>query len=169
MLICLTVNTIGIVDFSSSGGTNNVIQMAISFIVTVLIAVYAFWAYKRPHGNLLRLTMFLFGANLLMHWQSESSGLLDTIASYLDFANGIAAMMIAFVCGRLQELEKNKKAMILTEVILITIDVAACCCIKGGAVISYIPILSDAVCWLALCFAYISRYEEHKAAGLEIK
>ena len=80
----------------------------------------------------------------------------------------LAALIIVYVSGRLNKIEKNKKLLALAGLLMFTHYIMPV--FKGNVVLNS---LLGSVCPLlimfALGFAYTARFEEHKAAGLEEK
>jgi len=107
--------------------------------------------------------MFIFGLSLFLNTQFGRARAAETF-SYATLASGIVAMLIAYICGRLNRIEKNKILMIVVGVILVAL--AAIQVIGTSRFMRSITSISNVVYWLTLCLAYIARYEEHKEAGL---
>jgi len=137
-----------------------ILTHVVPFIVYAALAVYVVVYYRKPHGNLLRYTM-LFYALMLTIW-SLSQDANDTSCAYI---LPVAAVLVGYLSGRLNKIKKNVWWMGVVAVLLL------CYGILGFAVsdISFLGKLSYAFSalleWLALCFAYLSRFDKHKQAG----
>ncbi len=143
------------------------LHIGIVFLEYILIAFYALFGYKKPHGNMLKYTMLLFV--LLCMYESLMPGRpITTNVEYIANACiGLAAVLIAYMSGRLNKIEKNTCVMILVGVLFTASIVLMGLIHKTFSFDSFARSLSMPICWLALCFAYTARFEEHKAAGLE--
>jgi len=136
----------------------------------LLICFYAFVGYKKPHGNLLRYLMFIFGL-MLMSRLHVCSIYKDTKSMIL-FTVSIA--LISYMSGRLNKIEKNK--YIAVAVLLMLIH-----CSHAGMVtyelitdetvnfVDRISMYAPAFMWIALSSAYFTRFLQHKEAGLTDK
>ena len=85
-------------------------------------------------------------------------------------------MLVAYIAGRLNKLEKNKILLIVIGVAL-TVNIILGIIVRKPLMESFafeilLPIFRHSIYLVvlaALGFAYTARYEEHKAAGLEDK
>ena len=135
----------------------------------VLLLLYAFVGYKKPHGNMLRGLFFLFAVYLLV----LSS--IDFMMKSQDYiANGLVAftsLLMAYVSGRLNKIEKNKVLLILAGIMLLVAEILSL--VTGPMhmfdIVTIICKSTSVVTLAALGFAYTARYEQHKEAGLEDK
>lgn len=138
--------------------------------VDVLILAYALWGYKKPHGNLLRCTFFIFGAMVMLKCIFSGTRLVsDTLQLIVNGITGLAAIIITYISGRLNKIEKNKRLMVFVGILLLACSMIV---IFSRPIFTFrriITLINHPVCWTALCFIYIARFEQHKAAGLEDK
>ena len=138
----------------------------ISTVVTVIvIMLYVFVLYKKPHGNSLRYLYFFFGLCLAFH------GVLDILEGLL-FLSGcmqvLAALIITYISGRLDKIEKNRPLLILVGILLFIswLSINFISDYAHFSVLRLLGSLNNPIQLGALGYAYAARYEEHKAAGL---
>ena len=165
---CLAVEIPALVRAIGTGNLFFGLHAGIDFLMIVLVAFYALIGYKKPHGNLLRVVFFTFGAvtvlEVALGMQAESNALL-MISNICCCLTGI---LTVFVSGRLHKIEQNKILLAIAGLLLI-----------GHAIVRALSIPGIQLSMLGLCvpfallfilsFAYTARYEEHKAAGLADK
>ena len=135
----------------------------------VLIAVYALHGYRKPHGNMLKYTMLAFTVLSVYKFFVPGKPVTENVEYIANACIVLAAIMIAYISGRLNKINKNKILMIVVEVLFIVSIVLMRLTQKAFSIDSFIRSLSMPICWVALCFAYVARFEEHKAAGLADK
>ena len=140
----------------------------ITTIMCATMIAYALIGYKKPYGNTLKHTMMFFGFCVLLQNVFPSPRLNDAEMIIERLCSGAAAMMIFYMAGRLNKLKANKKYMVLIGV-LITISRTFIVFARGFYWVRGISNLAIPIIWAALCFAYVARFEEHKAAGLADK
>lgn len=152
-------------------------------IMLVAIIYYAIAGYKRPHGNLLRVIFFLISITCL-------NGVIDSakcvplfegnalnLELFIIGLDGISALMIAYIGGRLDKIKKNIIPLILItaaklakSVLFISLFIPLYSAWGWGTNLAdYVWCFSTFVLWLDVAFAYILRYKEHKEAGLTDK
>jgi len=168
-------------------GYQAVAHDAFTIIMGVLIVYYNFFGYKKPHGNLMRYICFLFGCSLILR------GIFSEELSVSLIANAIAGIIVVYMSGRLDKNVKNKTLVIVVFIFILVsaimrvfkIDISL-----GITPVAAASVPADAVAetakeppafsmlllslgslgvlfqWIALSLAYISRYKEHKEAGL---
>lgn len=80
-----------------------------------------------------------------------------------------SALLMTYVAGRLNKIEKNRVLLALSGILLLIarILIAIYYNIPQVDIVAVISQFSPLIVLTALSFAYIARYEEHKAAGLE--
>ena len=142
------------------------VHICLVFLMYFVVLLYSFWGYRKPHGNMLRFAMFVFG--LMIIFKLVLPGRPDT--SIVNFAanacDGFAAALITFISGRLQKIDKNKKLMIFVGVLMIVGILLLTISNSSFSITSFIRALSQPICWASLCLAYTARYELHREAGL---
>ena len=175
LLIVMILTGIGIVNsvFSAIVPANrtepNVMVHWISDLVLyLLIAIYSFFGYKKPHGNTLRRIFFIFAVYILANSIIPSPGIEGAKAIVLRSLEGLAALLTAYIGGRLSKIEKNQYTMVLVDLLLLASSILILSAFPSN-LIRILGVLAMPIIWTALCHAYIARYEEHKAAGLEDK
>ena len=145
------------------------IRNSANFVMFIAILFYTFAGYKKPHGNLLRGLFFAFGTIVALNIMTLgldatiSASLFSTIRNTCDI---FAALLIVYVSGRLNKVEKNKKLLFLSGVLMFIHYIMPV--FKGPIIFnSLIGSVCPMIVLAALGFAYTARYEEHKEAGLE--
>lgn len=138
-----------------------------ALILIAALMLYVFVLYKKPHGNLLRYLFFGFGVYM------AAMGVLDFMRDlFVPACFRLAAtLIITYVSGRLNKIEKNKPLLLVAGVFLLIYWCLYNFVYSAGQ-ISVRPLLGSlsTIIYLgAFSFAYVARYEEHKAAGLEDK
>lgn len=134
-----------------------------------LIAVYAFVGYKKPHGNMLRMSLLLLGTFVFINGVIPVSGMDETRAILFRLFAGAATLLIGYISGRLDRIKKNLILMILVGVLLLAGQIIILSRLPAVHVGEVIGVLTPVTMWAALTIAYVARYEEHKAAGLADK
>ena len=166
----LVAGVFGAVQAFNAGRTTTAIFTMADVVMCVLILLYAFFGYKKPHGNLLKLIFFVFAVYLALQ------GMLN-IAGQSSYAVGsmcvLAALLIAYVAGRLNKIEKNKFILIFVGLLILArvIILFVTGPVSSGSlsIFACMTSMTSFITFAALSFAYIARYEQHKAAGLEDK
>ena len=147
---------------------NVIVHWVSDLLLYILVAVYAFIGYKKPHGNALRITFFIFSMYILANSIIPSPGIEGGKAILLRSLEGFSALLIAYLSGKLNRIGKNKIIMIFTDVLLLASSIIIISAFPSN-IIRILGVLAMPILWTALCFAYTARYEEHKAAGLADK
>jgi len=136
----------------------------LGMIPLFFIALYGFWFYKKPHGNMLKYAMILLAI-------SEIMTSLVCVKNGWNFERQtfkiFAAAALIYAAGRLNRIDQNKYILPLVFVVQFACDALA--------VIDFSPLYSPIyfIAWFsgtisaaALLIAYFVRYKEHKEAGL---
>lgn len=150
------------------------IRPVLNIALCLLIMFYAFLGYKKPHGNMLRFTFFAFSVYLLAFAMIDAMTMRgSTIENGL---TAFSALLIAYISGRLNKLEKNRVLLVITGAALavnVVLGVISVCSHVGafelGLLLPFFRQSVSLVALAALGFAYTARYEAHKADGLEDK
>lgn len=135
-------------------------------IMIVAIIVYVFVDYKKPHGNLVRWLFLFFGFYLAfkvaLNFTKDNLFAPSCILM-------LAALIITYISGRLDKIEKNKPLLVLTGVLFVIYwALKNFVSYSDGFVFHrFIGSFGNIFQLGAISFAYIARYEEHKAAGRE--
>lgn len=156
---------------SVSAGT--MVHTLINFGMLIIVFVYAAFGYKKPHGNMLRFVFLLFAVYALacgvippdQHVSMNAQTVHLAEASLL----GFSALLISYVGGRLDKIEKNKIVMFVISIVMLASVIVIMCSFSQFIFAQTVGFFSKFICWTALSFAYLARYEEHKAAGLADK
>ena len=153
--------------------TPELVSYTIMFIATLY---YVLVGYKKPHGNLLRWTFLLLAfhhingiVNVAMQLSNNTNYSADLMLIIIGL-NGISALLIAYVAGRLDKIKKNYALLIFITFVQIAISVLFINLYGVWSNPKYV-IWNFSICllWIDLVVAYIIRYREHKEAGLEDK
>ena len=152
-------------------GRNIGIQLHIVIVLIeyLLVAFYALWGYKKPHGNILRYTMFAFGFLCMYKFFVPGKPVTANIEYIANACIVLAALLIVYMSGRLNKIDKNKIIMIVVGILLVANIILMRLTRETFSFGSFVRSLSLPVCWAALCSAYTARFEAHKAAGLADK
>ena len=143
---------------------NYTVGSIVDIAVACLIIYYAVSGYKKPHGNLLKQIMLLFGLSLV--FQMNLAIMYDNKTTVVFVP--VTMMLIAYIAGRLDRLKENRILMVI-----VVLNLAHCSfssIVKGGGnggfAINH-AVLFPLVIWITLCGAYYTRYIQHKEAGLK--
>ena len=139
-----------------------IIFVCLRIVIVMGTIVYTLVGYKKPHGNMLRATLFIF------------AGFLGTVAltaynGINGFLSMVAAITVSYIAGRLNKIEKNRILLVIVGVLLLSGQIAEIIHANSQNAFVAINILLPLIIFTALAFSYTARYEQHKAAGLEDK
>ncbi len=149
-----------------------VIDEILDMAVLIGIALYGFWLYKKPHGNMLKYVIILNALSIVLtsvlsiyEWGDL---LVEVIFPIL------AACMMFYVAGRLNRIEQNRYLFILIAVCVIVGRFSELVSISAdpdpaSKLLRYLEAPRQLITILTLCCAYFTRYQEHKEAGLADK
>lgn len=139
-------------------------------VLLSVLLTYTLIGYKKPHGNLLKIVFLAFSVYLVFFATLNVAAVKTYVATDCDL---IAALMIAYVAGRLDRWKKNLFLLAGAEVLLLVGIVFTLTSLAAqGKPINLFSVNGQsavALILLFISFAYIARYEEHKAAGLADK
>ena len=138
----------------------------LSLLEIIGVALYVFWLYKMPHGNMLKYAMLLSALSIVVH---------SVLAIYQHgdmpveaFPPILAACLLFYVAGRLNRIDQNKYLLPIVALVLLV-----SCIIEWTQFSTDANILSKCIkaprhfiSVLILMIAYFVRYKEHKEAGL---
>ena len=167
-VLLLIISAISIVILFSAGRIAAGTRSCLCFVMAIVTIWYATVGYKQPHGNALRFTYFAFSLGLALHAAVDSTK-SEHFAAFILML--FAALIIAYISGRLNKVEKNKKLLILVGLILLA-DAVIHFVMMDTSTVEFIRVvgyLTPMAYLFALGFAYTARYEQHKEAGLEDK
>ena len=148
---------------------------ALNIVFCLIVILYAVVGYKKPHGNMLKTLFFIFAVYLLA---IASIDFMGRSSEYIQ--NGLvamAALIVAYISGRLNKLEKNRILLVIAGALLFIKVIMGFWAVpphaeNAGFAVMVMPVIRQAALLIdlaALGFAYTARFEEHKAAGLEDK
>ncbi len=135
-------------------------------VISVFVLLYAFFGYKKPHGNMLKILFFAFSIFLAFRGTLAIADVKSYISGDLII---LTALMIAYVAGRLNKIGQNKFYLIFGGLLLLAAFVITSIEHPFFGFTQIISDLTPMAILAALGFAYTARYEEHKAAGLADK
>ncbi len=113
---------------------------------------------------MLRGLFFTFGVNLAVQCVLPKP-VCNTLQIISSFCVVLGALIVTYIAGRLNKIEKNKILLTVSGILLL----GSCLWIieRGFEIRRLINSFEPIIIHAALSFAYIARYEEHKTAGLE--
>ena len=81
------------------------------------VLYYGIKGYQKPHGNMVRYLMLIFGVYI-------AGSLITEVNAWhapwpVIFSGSLAAMSIAYMAGRLNKYEKNKYVAVLSLILLL--------------------------------------------------
>lgn len=127
-----------------------------------IVAIYAFWGYRKPHGRTLKRTMILFTVSFL-----------SSIKFDVERGNVIGAMMIAvimmtvsYVAGRLHRDRQNRFLMGMVLVILIAYGIFTWNTVFDKSFAMLFACFCNPIVWTDICCAYYLRFAQHRDSGL---
>ena len=144
----------------------NIVHICVNLLMYFPVTAYALFGYRKPHGNMLKYSVLLFG--ILIVAQSILPGSPLSNGATRDIicgCSGIAAMAVAYLAGRLDRIGQNKYLMIIVGLLISVCSVLLICNFSDFNLMRCFSNLTQPICWAALCLAYVSRYDEHKSAG----
>ncbi|GEM_PF-3622534 len=137
-----------------------IIAYVVPILIYLLLAVYVLVEYRKPHGNLLRVTMLAY-ALMLAIWsaaQGESAGCVYILPC--------TSVIIAYLSGRLNKIKKNVWWAAVAALFLIGYGIMQITMAEVEFnVLKCAHALGALLQWVTLMLAYFSRFEEHKQAG----
>ena len=141
---------------------------SLSFLMFAAAAVYALFAYKKPHGNYMRyllLAYTLIGSVMFVQ-------LCKNQELYMNIIDVVMIILMAYMAGRLDHYKQN--IVICGIVLAKTILVSALLISKMSSLgrldfVTFFGCIGSVTCWLAVAASYLVRYKPHKEAGLADK
>ncbi|MBQ9517329.1 MAG: hypothetical protein IJR60_04565 [Eubacterium sp.] len=141
-----------------------------TFILVVLYYIFVFLygvnGYKKPHGNMVRYLM------LILAFYIASSVIVlferwDNIPSIIFAASNFAAVLIAYMAGRLNKFKKNIVVAVIVTILLLIKSFWP----MGDVHLNFYPLFvldrtMPLFMWATVMLIYFIRYKEHKEAGI---
>lgn len=170
LALCLVEFVLGFVlGFKSTSISSRIHELGGSVFI-ILIIYYAVVGYKKPHGNLLKVLFIVFGFYIVFFTTIDKT---DFYSYAINCCTAITALIIAYVSGRLDKINKNRVLMIIAGILLTIGAVFAVLYFFNTNVPINLTTINGAIApvliYASLGFVYTARYEEHKEAGLEDK
>ena len=145
----------------------SIVMSIVGLLLMVAALYYAYFGYKKPHGNLLRNVFFiyplLYAAFLIFTPQTPEKYITAIIL--------LEVVLIAFMAGRLNKFKQNIAIIAIVGICSLVYGI----CYLGNTtqdaalIIRLFHAFSSFIGWATLSVAYISRYEAHTEAGLADK
>ena len=168
LLLAVLVNDVFAISQAFASGVNDAAIMLITdSVMSLLVLLYAFWGYKKPHGNMLKITFLVYAVYTAFQGMIEISTRSGYVISALVILTGL---ILAYIAGRLNRIEQNVWFLALVGLFLLVRTVIHC--VMFPVVFGFTDLfgrLTPIITFAALGFAYVARFEEHKAAGLADK
>lgn len=165
--IIVTIMTIVMIAGMLSDPGEMLGNALIVLALCLLTGYYTLIGYKKPHGNLLRYCMFAFAFLLVI----EMVSFVNMSSQINMMLNLTAALLMAYMAGRLNKFDKNKYIIILILILLaFSVFISPMGSASGAgkdALRGSLMGITIFVLWLALSFVYTVRYKDHKDAGEE--
>ncbi|MCQ2436021.1 MAG: hypothetical protein MJ101_03855 [Clostridia bacterium] len=172
VFVGVAFNIVSLINHISNGNDifGPILQDFINLLIYAFILIYDFVGYKKPHGNMMRALFFAFGINMIIGViiPKPEYGTIEMIAS---FVNSLGALFVAFVAGRLNRIEQNRKLLIIAGALMAVGSVLAVVNLSAVGrefdIRRVINVCEPIIALAALGVGYAARYEEHKDAGLD--
>jgi len=137
------------------------------YLISLLFtALYGFWFYKKPHGNMLKYAMLIFAVTTII--QGCYSMASDGTVTYA-LVRVLAAAAVCYCAGRMDRIKENRYLMpVIALLFLMTSIYKEVCDVSSRSVelASSIRHFSYTINFITLMLAYFIRYKEHREAGL---
>jgi len=157
-------------DYSISG-----IPMIVSLI---FVALYGFWLYKKPHGNMLKYAMLLFAFASIISAVSVIIMDMDYISTSEKIKYDIAFKIVKILCasaicygaGRLNRIKQNRILFPIIDLLFLVESVSMFFTYSNDySVLIMFSYFNFTIAFTTLMIAYFVRYKEHREAGLTDK
>jgi len=135
-------------------------------ISLVFTALYGFWFYKKPHGNMLKFAMLIFALTTTI--TSCCSMVSKGVVNH-QIIKIIALLIVCYCAGRLNRIDQNKYLMSILCLVFLGLSiytVIGTIMDQSITFASTIRHFSYTINYITLMIAYFVRYKEHKEAGL---
>jgi len=166
-ILLITMGALIVISLIATALTisTNVIGGVCTLIPLVMTALYGFFLYKIPHGNMLKYAIIVLAVAKII-----SAATYTSIDSSTVLANTLVALCSCAMCycaGRLNRIEQNKILFPIIEIITLVLGSTW---VKPFSDISsvFLNIRSMAypMIFATIMIAYFVRYKEHREAGL---
>ena len=97
----------------------NQLHIIIVFLEYILVAFYALIGYKKPHGNILKYTLFAFVLLCMYEFLMPGRPATSNIEYIANACIGLASVLIAYMSGRLNRVDQNKVIMSVVGVLFV--------------------------------------------------
>ena len=166
ILTVLVTNIFSLVSSSTTVDIGRVILIVLNMVISSFVLLYAFFGYKKPHGNMLKILFFAFSIFLAFRGTFAIAGMKSYLYGDLHI---LSALVITYIAGRLNKIEKNRILLVFVGTILLAAFIVATVKHPIFVFAKILDDLTSIISLAALSLAYTARFEEHKAAGLADK
>jgi len=142
-------------------------ESSILYLISlVFTALYGFWFYKKPHGNMLKYAMLIFAVTTVVkgcHSMAVDGAIDNAIIRIL------ASLALIYCAGRLNRIDQNKVIMPIICLVFLGISIYKVVCDISNQSLELsgtVRHFSYTINCFALIISYFVRYDEHKEAGL---
>lgn len=135
-------------------------------IYYAFVFYYGISGYKKPHGNMIRYLLLI----LAFYIASTIIVMVERwdIPWVMFAASNFAAVLIAYMAGRLNKMKKNIVIAVIISVLLL---VKSFWPVSGMSLNGYSLFVLDTTMpifmWITVALIYFFRYYEHREAGIE--
>jgi len=139
-----------------------------NLVMYILVGYYGLWGCRKPHGNLLKYLILLYGVSFIPYICRQGNNQTYQIIFPL------IILLIGYMAGRLYKFHENQIISIIVTILLLFVYAIRTFGPESASrdlsdIFNLIGPLNQVVIWLAICAAYFSRYQLHKEAGLQDK
>ena len=148
-----------------AGGRVPALRKILVFIGYAIVIFYGVYAYRQPHGNLLRYVIVVFAFLLVMeNYSTAASPVYNEQNRGIEILlTGSAAVSAAYIGGRLNKVRTNRVPYAFVLILLFL----RCGFASGDSEIISLE-LADAVLWMVIGISYFLRYTLHRDATSEV-
>ncbi|GEM_PF-2014516 len=156
--------TVAIIIITCIAITQPYLAYVCGIIVLLCSALYSFFFYNKPHGNLLKISFLIFAISKLISDACIISA--DTQFSILGAFSIVSAAIVCYCAGRLSRIEQNKYILIIIDVFYFALSTIECINLTTHTLLNILCMFNYPITLTVLMIAYFVRYKEHKEAGL---
>lgn len=162
VIIVLINRIVSFVNYFIGSKYDSAVLCLFSIVMALMTLWYCILQYNKPHGNELRLLFICFALYIAHHSSIDLAYKAYLLSGYSLL---LASLIISYISGRLNKLQKNKALLIIVAILLLS-DALIHAYKDVFSLTRIISLLVPLVLYVSICFAYISRYKEHIEAGL---
>ncbi|GEM_PF-5555137 len=138
---------------------NEILCYVLPIVTYFIAAFYAFIGYREAHGDSIRIIMFTLALAVAL---ISATGL----KSLCTYTLPSAAVVIAYISGRLGKLKKN-----IPLIIFVSLDLIIYCAMEyfylpqTNVFMTFTFAFGPLLQWATIVLAYLIRFDEHTLAG----